>query len=88
MHTVPSNVYVASVMRVGEMAKWILKLPKHFSNTAAVTVLDWPAMRATLLVRKLSFLKRVAEAQADTLVVEKCESILRWTGHSLPSKGM
>ena len=48
--------------------KRILKLPKHFSNTAAVTALDWPSMRARLLVRKLSFLKRVADAQADTLV--------------------
>jgi len=26
----------------GEMAKRILKLPKRFSNTAAVTALDWP----------------------------------------------
>ena len=52
----------------GEMAKRILKLPKHFSNTAAVTTLDWPSMRARLLLRKLFFLKRVTDAQADTLV--------------------
>ena len=52
----------------GEMAKRILKLPKPFSNTAAVTALDWPSMRARLLLRKLFFLKRVTEAQADTLV--------------------
>ena len=50
----------------GEMGKRILKLPKYLSNTAAVTALDWPSMRARLLVRKLSFLKRVT--QADTLV--------------------
>ena len=40
----------------GEMAKRILKLPKHFSNIAAVTALDWPSMRARLLLRKLSIL--------------------------------
>jgi len=41
----------------GEMAKWVHKLPKYYSNTAAVTALNWPLMRARLLVRKLSFLK-------------------------------
>jgi len=35
----------------GEMAKRILKLPKQFSNTAAVTALDWPSVRVGLLVR-------------------------------------
>ena len=67
------GVRTGSYLRVleafqGEMVKRIHKLPKHFSNTAAVTALDWPSMRARLLVRKLSFLKRVADAQADTLV--------------------
>ena len=52
----------------GELAKRILKLPKHFSNTAAVTALDWPSVRARMLLRKLAFLKKVAEAEADTLV--------------------
>ena len=53
---------------LGELAKRILKLPKHFSNTAAVTALDWPSVRARMLLRKLAFLKKVAEAEADTLV--------------------
>ena len=43
------------------MAEWILKLPKQFSNTAAVTALYWPSGRVGLLVRKLSCLKRVTD---------------------------
>jgi len=45
----------------GEMEKQVLKLPKYNSNNAAVTALDWPSVRVGLLVRKLSFLKRVTE---------------------------
>jgi len=41
----------------GEMTKQILNFPKHYSNTAAFTALDWPSERVGLLVRKLSSLK-------------------------------
>jgi len=49
------------------MAKWNHKLPKHFSNTAAVTDLNWPSMRARDAVRKLSIMRKVAETRGDTL---------------------
>ena len=64
----------------GEMAKQILQLPKQFSNTAAVTALDWPSVRVGLLVRKLSCLKRVT----DTLV----GGVVRAFSDELPSEGM
>ena len=38
----------------GEMVKQILKLPKHFSNTATVTTLDWPSMRVRQLLKKIT----------------------------------
>ena len=34
----------------GEM----VKLPKHFSNTATVTTLDWPSMRVRQLLKKIT----------------------------------
>ena len=62
------------------MAKRILKLPKQFSNTAAVTALDWPSVRVGLLVRKLSCLKRVT----DTLV----GGVVRAFSDELPSEDL
>ena len=64
----------------GEMAKQILQLPKQFSNTAAVTALDWPSGRVELLVRKLSCSKRVT----DMLV----GGVVRTFLDELPSEGM
>ena len=43
----------------GELAKWILKLPKWFSNTAAKIALGWPSMHSIVTIRKLKFLARV-----------------------------
>ena len=64
----------------GEIAKQILKFPKHYSNTVAVTDLDWPSGRVELLVRKLSCLERVT----DTLV----DGVVRAFSDELPSEGM
>ena len=64
----------------GEMTKQILKFPKHYSNTAAVTALDWPSVRVGPHVRKLSCLKRVT----DTLV----GGVVRAFLDELPSEGM
>ena len=43
---------------VWEIAKRVLKWPKHFSNTAALVVLDLPGAKSYLLQRKLTFLRR------------------------------
>ena len=50
-----------------ELVKRILKWPKHFSNTAAITVLDVPTMECRVLERKLSFLQRVMGGKASGL---------------------
>ena len=51
----------------GELAKRVLKWPKHHSNTAAIAVLDIPTMKCRILVRKLGFLKRVINRDVTTL---------------------
>ena len=51
----------------GELAKRVLKWPKHHSNTAAIATLDVPTMKCRVLVRKLGFLKRVMERDIDSL---------------------
>ena len=38
-----------------ELAKRILKWPKHFSNTAAIAALELATMRCRVLERKLGF---------------------------------
>ena len=43
----------------GELAKRILKWPKHLSNTAPMTCLDLPLLHYRILVSKLSFLMRL-----------------------------
>jgi len=74
-----------------ELAKRILKWPKHFSNTAATTALELATMRCRVLERKLEFLKqvvggdvggpsvRVREALSDDLsslcLVRECEEL-------------
>ncbi len=50
-----------------ELVKGILKWPKHFSNTAATTVLDVPTMGSRVFERKLSFLQRVIGGTASGL---------------------
>ena len=43
---------------LGELAKRALKWLRHFSNTAAMTVLDLDSVTSRIVVRKLRFLKR------------------------------
>ena len=51
----------------GELAKRILKWPKHHSNTAAATTLEVSTMRCRVLIRKLSFLHRVVNSNSASL---------------------
>jgi hypothetical protein len=43
----------------GEIAKRILKLPKWYSNTAAIVALGWNSLHSVCTIRKLKFLQRV-----------------------------
>ena len=49
---------------LGEMAKRALKWPRHFSNTAALVTMGMESIRVDLLIRKLSFLKRLLDENA------------------------
>ena len=51
----------------GELAKRILKWPKHHSNSAAATTLEVSTMRCRVLIRKLSFLQRVVNSNSASL---------------------
>ena len=51
----------------GELAKRILKWPKHHSNTAAATTLEVSTMRCRMLIRKLSFLQLVMNSNSASL---------------------
>ena len=46
---------------LGELSKRILRLPKWYSNTAAMVVLNWGSARAMCLERKLCFLHRITK---------------------------
>ena len=54
----------------GELAKRILKWPKHHSNTAAIVALELPTMRCQILLRKLAFLQRLLRDDAVGVGVE------------------
>ena len=41
-----------------ELIKGVLRWPKHFSNTAAVSALEMGSMRCRLVVRKFGLLRR------------------------------
>ena len=43
----------------GEIAKRILKLPKWYSNSAAIIALGWNSLHSVCTIRKLRFLQRV-----------------------------
>ena len=51
----------------GEMAKRVLKWPRHHSNAAAITAHDVPTMKCRVLTRKLGLLKRVMGRDSDSL---------------------
>ena len=47
----------------GEIAKSILRLPKWYSNTAAIIALGWNTLHSVCTIRKLKFLHRVTTNQ-------------------------
>ena len=49
----------------GEVAKCILRLPKWYSNTAAVVAVGWSSFHATSTIRKLFFLHQVMTNEAS-----------------------
>ena len=55
---------------VGELCKRVLRLPKWFCNTPARIVMGMPSMRAHCLVRKLCFLRKLTDGDAE------CASLL------------
>ena len=62
-----------------ELVKRVLKWPSHHSNTAAIAVLDVPTMKCRVLVRKLSFLRRVmasdTESLSGSMVLSLCDDV-------------
>ena len=57
-----------------ELVKRILKWPRHFSNTAALTALEVPTMKCRILERKLGFLRQVIGREGRGLSVQVRES--------------
>ena len=55
---------------MGELCKRVLRLPKWFCNTPARIVMGMPSMRAHCLVRKLCFLRKLTDGDAE------CASLL------------
>ena len=49
------------------LGRRILRLSRFHSNKSVLIGLDWPSMRARLLIRKLNFLKRVLFADDEKL---------------------
>ena len=59
-----------------ELAKRILRLPKHTSNCVARMALQWPSVRARVLIIKLSFLlKLLRNDHSLSSRVFRCQSI-------------
>ncbi len=58
----------------GELAKRVLRWPKHHSNTAAITTLVLPTMRSRL-AKKLGFLRRVDESDPGSLGARVLEAL-------------
>ena len=65
----------------GEIAKRILRLPKWYSNTAAIVALGWNSLHYVCTIRKLRFLHRVMTNQesichrAFSAMVDDVESL-------------
>ena len=65
----------------GEIAKRILRLPKWYSNTAAIIALGWNTLHSVCTIRKLKFLHRVMSNQesichrAFSAMVDNVESL-------------
>ena len=57
----------------GELAKRVLRWPRHHSNTAAVDALGLESVTTRVLGLKLGFLQRVLDGGVSGRVVESCE---------------
>ena len=57
-----------------ELVKRILKWPKHFSNTAAITMFAVSTMKCRVLERKLGFLRQVIGKEGHSLSVQVIDS--------------
>ena len=60
----------------GELAKRVLRWPRHHSNTAAVVAVGLESVKSRVLGLKLGFLQRVLDGGAELVsgrVVESCE---------------
>ena len=49
------------------LVKQILRWPKHHLNTAALLVVDIPALRSRVLVAKVGFLQKVMKSDSRSL---------------------
>ena len=61
---------------LGELAKRALKWPRHFSNTAAMTVLDLESVTSKIVVRQLALLKRQLPVGAVGVAAMAMRSLL------------
>ena len=52
---------------LGKLCKRVLRLPKWYSNTASMIVMDCLSDEARCLTRKLCFLCRITDCSSDTL---------------------
>ena len=52
---------------LGELCERVLGLPKWYSNTASMIVMDCLSAEAHCLTRKLCFLRRITDSCSDTL---------------------
>ena len=55
---------------LGELCKRILRLPKWYSNTASMIVMDCLSAEARCLTRKPCFLRRITDSSSDTLSLQ------------------
>ena len=64
VHSSPPHALMEKVESFrAELAKRVLKWPKHHSNTAALIVVGMQTVRSTILERKLGFLQKVLNAR-------------------------
>ena len=63
---------------VGELCKRVLRLPKWFCNTPARIVMGMPSMRAHCLVRKLCFLRKLTDGDAECASIDLSLGLRCW----------
>ena len=74
------------------LGRRILRLSRFHSNISVLIGLDWPSMRARLLIRKLNYLKRVLLADDESLAHkysrERCLQPDYHRAVSIPRRGV